>query len=185
MNNATTPDGKRLKIMGIVLIALGVIALFAPALAAGTVVIVVGLTLLVAGIAQIVQGLRADSWRDKALPLILGIVTGIAGIGVLGHPLLGLGFLTLLLVIFFVTEGVWKIIASFQYRPASGWVWMLAGGAFSLLLGLLIWNQWPVSGVVAVGVLVGIDLVSTGVSLVLLAATLKELAARGGRGASV
>jgi len=48
-------------------------------------------------------------------------------------------------------------------------VWVLGSGVLSLLRGLLIWNQWPVSGMWAVGVLVGVDLLSTGISMVVLA----------------
>ncbi len=68
----------------------------------------------------------------------------------------------------FILEGIWKIVSSLSYRSASGWVWVLGSGVLSLLLGLLIWNQWPVSGMWAVGVLVGVDLLSTGISMVVL-----------------
>ncbi len=175
MNTNAAPSGKRLKIIGYISIVLGIIALAAPAVAAGTVVIIVGLTLLVAGISQVVQGLGGDSWRDKVMPIILGGITGLAGIMVLAHPILGLGTLTLLLVIYFVVEGLWKIIASFKFRPSPGWVWLLLGGVLSLVLGSLIWNQWPLSGVWAIGILVGIDLLTTGISLVVLGAAVKEL----------
>jgi uncharacterized membrane protein HdeD (DUF308 family) len=111
--------------------------------------------------------------------LILGIITALTGIAIIGHPLFGLAFLTLLLVGYFVAEGVWKIFVSFRYKPAAGWKWLLASGALSLILGLLIWNQWPVSGLWAVGVLVGINLLGTGVALVTLASTLRKLVDRG------
>jgi len=102
----------------------------------------------------------------------LGIVTALAGIAVIGHPLFGLAFLTLLLVGYFVAEGVWKIVVSFRYKPARGWKGLLASGVLSLLLGLLIWSQWPVSGMWAVGVLVGVNLLGTGLALVTLASAL-------------
>ncbi|NIO42670.1 MAG: HdeD family acid-resistance protein, partial [Burkholderiales bacterium] len=82
---------------------------------------------------------------------------------VIGHPLLGLTFLTLLLVVYFLIEGIWKVIASFRYRPATGWLWLLISGVISLVLGWLIWMQWPISGMWAVGVLVGVNLLSTGI----------------------
>jgi uncharacterized membrane protein HdeD (DUF308 family) len=84
-------------------------------------------------------------------------------------------FIALLLAIFFVVEGVWKIIASFSYRPAPGWLFMLASGVIALVLGLLIWKQWPVSGLWAVGILVGVDLLMTGVSMVALATTVRRI----------
>jgi uncharacterized membrane protein HdeD (DUF308 family) len=164
----------RLNWLGIVLIALGVAAVLTPAVAGSAVVIVIGFILLIAGIVTVVRGLKADAGVEKAMGLILGIITALAGITVIGHPLFGLAFLTLLLVGYFVVEGVWKIVVSFRYKPASGWKWLLASGVLSLLLGLLIWSQWPVSGMWAVGVLVGVNLFGTGLALVTLASTLNK-----------
>ena len=108
------------------------------------------------------------------MPLILGVITRLCGILLIGHPLLGLSFLTLLLVLFFVVEGAWKMVSAFSYRSVSGWVWMLVSGMLSLILSLLIWNQWPVSGMWAVGLLVGVDLLSTGASMIVLALALRK-----------
>ena len=176
MNTLSQPGGKRLKWLGIAMLFFGGIAVMAPAVAGTWVVYIIGAVLLVAGITQLVSGFQAEGWGAKVIPLILGVITTLAGLGVLGNPILGLGTLTLLLVIFFVAEGIWKIIASLGYRPAEGWLWLLASGVISLLLGLLIWNQWPVSGLWAVGIMVGVNLISTGVSLIVLASAIKELA---------
>jgi uncharacterized membrane protein HdeD (DUF308 family) len=111
--------------------------------------------------------------------LVLGTVSALAGIAVIGHPLFGLAFLALLLMGYFVVEGVSKIVVSFRYRPAAGWTWLLASGVQSLLFGLLIWSQWPVSGMWAVGVLVGLNLLGTGLALVTLASTLNKSLGRG------
>jgi uncharacterized membrane protein HdeD (DUF308 family) len=165
------PQTNHLMLTGILLIIFGVIAIATPAVAGTAVVFVIGAVLLIAGIVQFVQGLREESWLSKLVPLVLGLVTALCGVGVLGHPLLGLGFLTLLLAAFFVVEGIWKIIASFSYRPAPGWLFMLASGAIGLVLGVLIWNQWPLSGLLAVGILVGVDLLMTGMSMVALSTT--------------
>ena len=89
----------------------------------------------------------------------------------IGHPLLGLSFLTLLLTAYFVTEGIWKIIASFSYRSAKGWLCVMASGLVTLALGVVIWQQWPLSGLWAVGTLVGINLVVTGAAMIALAFT--------------
>ncbi len=167
--------GKSLKWLGVALVILGIISIIAPVIAGKSVVILVGLTLLAAGIAQLVSGFRAEAWSEKVMPVLLGIVTTIAGLGVIGHPLLGLGFLTILLICFFIVEGVCKIIVSFNYRPAEGWFWLLLSGVLSLVLAWLIWSQWPMSGVWAVGVLVGVNLISTGMSLIVLVSSVRQL----------
>jgi uncharacterized membrane protein HdeD (DUF308 family) len=169
----------RLNWLGIVLIALGVAAVLTPAVAGSAVVIVIGFILLIAGIVTVARGLKAEAGVEKAMGLILGVITALAGIAVIGHPLFGLAFLTLLLVGYFVVEGVWKIVVSFRYKLATGWNWLLASGVLSLLLGLLIWSQWPVSGMWAVGVLVGVNLFGTGLALVTLASTLSASLDRG------
>ena len=174
MGNETPSAIKHLHWLGIILIALGVLAVLTPAVAGSAVATVIGFILLVAGIVAIVRGLKAEASTEKTTGLILGIVTALAGIAVIGHPLFGLAFLTLLLVGYFVAEGVWKIVVSFRYRPNAGWRGLLASGALSLLLGLVIWSQWPVSGMWAVGVLVGVNLLGTGVALVMLASTLNK-----------
>ena len=176
MGNERRSAIEHLYLLGIVLIALGVAAVLTPVVAGSALVIVIGFILLLAGIVPIVRELKAEASMEKAIGLILGIITALTGIAVIGHPLFGLAFLTLLLVGYFVAEGVWKIVVSFRYKPATGWKWLLASGALSLILGLLIWRQWPVSGLWAVGVLVGVNLLGTGLALVTLASTLKSLA---------
>jgi uncharacterized membrane protein HdeD (DUF308 family) len=160
--------------LGIALIALGLAAVVAPVVAGSALVIVIGFILLIAGTVPIVRELKAEASKERTIGLILGIITALAGIAVIGHPLFGLKFLTVLLVGYFVVEGVWKIVVSFRYKPATGWKWLLASGVLSLVLGLLIWNQWPVSGMWAVGVLVGVNLLGTGLALVTLASTLNK-----------
>jgi len=152
--------------LGILLIVLGVLAVLSPAVAGGAVVSVVGVILIIAGLVQIARALYA-SGSEKVLTLILGAIAVLAGIAVVLHPLLGLAFLTLLLAVYFAAEGVWKLVAAFRYRPPAGW--LMASGLLSLVLAWLIWSQWPLSGLWAVGVLVGLNLVATGAAVVTLA----------------
>jgi uncharacterized membrane protein HdeD (DUF308 family) len=179
MGNERPSAIEHLHWLGIVLIALGVAAVLAPVVAGSALVIVIGFILLIAGIVPIVRELKADASKERAVGLILGIITALTGIAVIGHPLFGLAFLTMLLVGYFVVEGISKIVVSFRYRSATGWKWLMTSGVLSLILGLLIWNQWPVSGMRAVGVLVGVNLLGTGLALVTLASTLNKSLGRG------
>lgn len=171
----TSSTTTSLMVVGILLIIFGIVAIATPAIAGTAVVLVIGSVMLIAGIAQTISAFRVESGSSRWVPLVLGIITAAAGLVVLGHPLLGLSFLTLLLTVYFIVEGVWKIFASLSYRPASGWIALLISGILTLLLGGLIWAQWPVSGLWAVGVLVGVNLLFTGLSLVLLATTIKQM----------
>jgi uncharacterized membrane protein HdeD (DUF308 family) len=160
---------------GVVLIVLGGLAIACPAVAGTAVSTVIGALLALAGIALLIHGWRSDGWRNRLIALILGAVTTLGGIAVITNPLLGLGALALILALYFLAEGTWKIVVSFSYRPASGWLAMLLSGVLALILGWLIWRQWPLSGLWAVGVLVGVNLLTTGAALVALAITIRQL----------
>lgn len=163
----------RLMWLGIALMVLGVIAILSPYVAGWAVVTVVGLILLVAGIGLLLHGYWAEGEFATVVTSILGLITILCAIFVLVNPQSDLHFLTLLLLIFFVADGIWKIITSFRYMSSPGWLWLLGSGALALLLGLFIWRQWPVSGLWGAGMLIGVNLLSTGVALIALARSLK------------
>ena len=174
MSDNKLPGANRFLLMGIVLAVTGGLSIAAPAIAGTMVVYFIGGLLLLAGALQVINALSSQGWSERIVPLIMGVITLLAGGAVLAHPLLGLFFLALMLAILFVVAGVWKIVASFSFRPATGWLAMLTSGALGLVLGLMIWMQWPLSGLWSVGVLVGIDLLSTGLSLVFLSMTIRS-----------
>jgi membrane protein HdeD len=175
MGAKTLPSANHLLVVGIVLLVFGCIAIAAPAVAGTSVVIVIGAVLVVSGIAQVIHGIREGSFASKLLSLVLGAITFLAGLAVLAHPLLGMTVLTLILAIYFVVEGIWKIFTSFSFRPAPGWLGILGSGVIAVLLGFLIWKQWPLSGLWAIGTLIGVDLIVTGLALLLLASTLRRI----------
>jgi uncharacterized membrane protein HdeD (DUF308 family) len=161
--------------LGWALIAFGAVAIVAPFLAGKAAVILVGSILLIAGLAQVFDALRSgQSSNSRLLTLVLGAVTTVAAVFMLAHPLLGLRFLTYLLVAYLIGEGLWKIAVSLRSRDRAGYVWLLASGILSLLVGILIWRQWPLTGTTAVGILIGVNLVTTGIALLALAHSMRE-----------
>ena len=169
------PKINRLTWLGWAVMVLGLLAIVSPLTAGKATVILVGLILLIAGLAQLLAAFRADqSGSSRLLTAMLGAITAVAAVFVLAHPLLGLRFLTFLLVAYLVCEGFWKIIVSLRSMHAAGYLWLLASGILSLLLGLLIWQQWPLAGTSAVGILVGVNLVGTGIALLAFAGSMKN-----------
>ena len=136
---------------------------------------IVALVLLVTGVLRLVQAIRSQRKIDTIMSSILGVV--IVGLGVLVwfNPELGSRFLTILLTIFFLVHGLWKISSAFQYRNYSAWGWMLLSGILSLALAWSMWRQWPLSGEWAIGILVGLDLLVTGFATILLALAIKKV----------
>lgn len=168
----------RLRLFGIVLLVLGVLAMLAPLVAGTAVALLVGVVVLAAGIARLGFAFRAGSLGRGLLAGLLGALTLACGVLMIAHPLLGLAFLTLLLAAYFVVSGVFEVVYAFRLRPLEGWVWMLVGGVVSVLLGAMIQAQWPVSGVWAVGLLVGIHLVFAGIELMTLSGAARAVGER-------
>jgi uncharacterized membrane protein HdeD (DUF308 family) len=174
MSRTALPQGNWLLITGIGLVVLGVAAVSAPAIAGEAVVYLIGGVLTLTGLLQVWAGLREESGLRKISTATQGALVGIAGIAVLAHPFYGLAALSLVLAIYFLSVGLWRIVTSFAYRPATGWLALLLSGVIALVLAWMIWSQWPVSGMWAVGILVGVDLISTGLALIVLAITLRQ-----------
>jgi len=97
----------------------------------------------------------------------MGVLTIILGAYMLSNVGEALASLTLFIAIYFVVEGITEVIAAFQLKPASGWGWALFSGVITVLLGAMIWNQFPLSGAWAIGTLVGIKLLFSGWSLLI------------------
>ena len=110
--------------------------------------------------------------------VILGIIYVVGGFYFLMHPLLGLGTLTLFLAGIIVAEAVLEFIAYFQTRGEGGSGWLLVNGLITLLLGGLIWMHWPSSSVWAIGTLLGVNLLMTGISRLMLGMAVRKLASR-------
>jgi uncharacterized membrane protein HdeD (DUF308 family) len=160
--------------IGFIMIVCGFLAVGAPLAAGLAITIAVGVLLIVAGVSQCVLAFRAGAFGSGLLLFLIGILTTVAGAYLSSQPLAGLAEITFILMIFFVITGVFELFGSLQVRPAQGWVWMALNGAVTLLLGIMIWQQFPLSGAWAVGVLFGIRLLLTGWALVAIGGALRR-----------
>jgi uncharacterized membrane protein HdeD (DUF308 family) len=156
---------------GIVLVVLGTLAVLLAPLATVAVTIVLGWVLLASGL----MGLLTTFWMRQApgfwwalLSALLGIAVGVM---LLAEPLRGAFSLTIVLVAFFIIEGVASIMYAFDHRrELSGrWGWMLVSGVVDLVLGAMIYGGLPSTAAWAVGLLVGINMVFGGWALILMA----------------
>ena len=162
--------------VGVLLVILGILALAAPLAAGLSIAIAIGLLLIAGGIGQLVFSFHAGSFGAGLLLFLLGGLRVVVGVLMVAQPLLGLISLTLLLAAYFTIEGIFEIVWSFQLKPTTGWGWALFSGIASLLLGLMIWGEFPLSGVWAVGVLVGLKLLFSGTTLMSLGSGVRSVA---------
>ncbi len=155
-------------VWGFATVILGVLAIMAPMVSGIAVSLMVAILLIAAGIARTTFALKAESFGKGVLVFLFGGVTILFGLVMLARPLLGLASITLVLVSYFLVDGVMEIVASFQLKPQKGWGWMLVGGIATLALAFMIGSEWPFSGAWAIGVLVGVRLLFAGWSMIAL-----------------
>ena len=167
LTEAAKADGKNMTIFGVIAIILGIFAMMAPGLTGISVAILVGVIVLVGGIVRIIWAFQAGSLGKGLLMFAIGGLTLLCGIALVANPLFASGVLTIILAIYFIVDGIFEIAAAMRLRPGSGWGWMLFGGIVSLWLGILIWRQFPLSGVWAIGILLGIKLFLVGLIMVM------------------
>jgi uncharacterized membrane protein HdeD (DUF308 family) len=165
---------------GIVLVVLGVLAILLPPLATLTFTLVIGWLLLISGIVGLATTFMARHAPGFWWSLVSALLAIAAGVVLLRWPVSGALSLTLLLIVFFIIEGVASIMFALEHKnDLSGrWGWMLASGIIDLVLAALIWAGLPSTAEWALGLLVGINLLFGGSALIAMA-----LHARGEAGA--
>ena len=173
---AVKKDATTLIILGVLTVILGVLAMMSPMLAGMAVSMMVGFLLILAGITRTIFAFKAQSWGKGILAFVLGLLTLLIGLAMVFRPVLGLTSLTLVLAAYFFIDGIFEIFEAFDLKPLKGWGWMLFGGIVSVLLGFMIWGQWPVSGAWAIGILVGIKLIFAGWAMVGIGAAGRSIA---------
>lgn len=152
---------------GIIAIVLGVAAILIPNIS--TLVAETWLALILISVGASNTFYAAKNRPDGfGWQVFLGLLYIGTGVLLFAYPLNGILTLTLLLGSFFLTEGVFESVLAFKLRPQKNWGWVLGNGVITLILGLLVWLEWPQDAPWAIGTLVGISVLSTGVSRVML-----------------
>ena len=167
--------------LGILLIGVGVAAIVFPLLSTIATKIALGWLFLVAGAVIVVHAFSIKQWRGFILGLLVGALYVVAGGWLAFYPLTGIITLTILLAALFLAEGVLEVIMAVRVRPHEGWGWLMLSGLVAIAVGVMIAAELPTSAAWAVGLLTGINLLSSGVSFVVLALAGR----RAGHGAAV
>jgi uncharacterized membrane protein HdeD (DUF308 family) len=159
--------------LGIALIVIGMVAIAFPFVATIAAKTVIGWLFLIGGVIQVVHAFSTQKWSAFLFELIVGVLYVLAGGWMAFFPFAGIITLTIFLAVFFVIEGVIEIAMGFRVRPAAGWVWLLVSGIIAIAAGLLILAGLPSTAVWAIGLLVGINLIFSGISYLTLATAAK------------
>ncbi len=148
--------------IGIVLLIVGVLALAAPLVTGLSITLLIGILMTIGGVAQCILAFKVGAFGRGVLVFLMGVLMVVVGVYMVNQPAAALASMTLFLAAYFIVTGIVELFAAFGVRPAEGWGWMLVNAVVTLLLGLMIWRQFPLSGVWALGTLFGIKLLFSG-----------------------
>jgi uncharacterized membrane protein HdeD (DUF308 family) len=166
-------------LIGAVTLLGGIFALLNPFAATLAATTLAAWIFLFTGVLQIVGVFQTAGWGARLWGLILALAFLWLGITILGNPLKGVISLTIMAGLMFVATGIAKIIFAFRIRGSGYFVWALLSGVVSLILGAMVFTNFPQSAAVVLGVLLAVELISTGITLISFALLLRTNPLRG------
>src|SRR5579864_140140 len=164
-------------VWGVVLIIFGMLAIGSPMIAALAVNVVIAWLIVLAGIVHLILAFQAHGAGSMIWKLLVGVAYIALGVYLIMRPQIGVASLTLVLACLFLIEGILDIILYFRLSSLRGSGWMLVDGIVTVLLGGMIYFQWPASSAWALGTIVGVSMIISGVSRVMVSMTVRKLAA--------
>ena len=159
--------------LGVAMVVLGVLTLcFAPAIGILSAALL-GLAVLAGGCFALIAVFRSESVAEALMMIVLAAMLLFTGVALLVDPVRALVAITTLVGTYLLLSGVARIVIALFDRRGR-WGWAVLHGVASLLLGVLFWAEWPLSGLLAVGLVVGIELIIVGVSWIVGARATQE-----------
>jgi uncharacterized membrane protein HdeD (DUF308 family) len=162
-----------LLLMGILLLVVGSYAIIQSCFATVLTVTALGWVLILAGGLQIFSAFSARHWGGFLLEVLAGILYVIVGIILIEKTVLAAEALTLVIAVSLMVSGVFRMLIPLLHQ-FSNWIWVLLSGLASLILGVMIWRQFPESGDWVIGMFVGIEMIFSGWAWIMLALTLRS-----------
>lgn len=162
---------------GVLSVIAGILCMAHPVMGGLSVTLVIGFMMIVGGIARVFGIFSADSFGQGVLALFGGVLTLLAGLVTVAMPGLGLVTLTIILAFWLLADGIAGIVLALRHKPGHGWGWILVGSILCAVLGCMLLAHWPWSGLVAVGTLVGIQMVVSGAVMISIGSAVRRLTA--------
>jgi uncharacterized membrane protein HdeD (DUF308 family) len=170
-----------LLVFGVLLIIVGLVAISSAFIATLATVTIVGILLLVGGFVEIIDAFLGRRWRGFWMHMLGGLLYLALGFLLIQRPMAVAAVFTLMIAVAFFIGGIFRIIYAISER-FCGWKWVLLNGLVTLVLGILIWREWPESSMWVIGLFVGIDMLFDGWSLVMTALAVKSVASAPAQG---
>ncbi len=157
-----------LVVMGVLAILCAFAAMSAPLLTGVLVTTMIGISLIITGVSEMLGGARSLRGNGRWIGIVSGLLALVAGALVVSRPLLGAKVVTLLLVGYLLLDGITRLSLAIETKPAPGWGITLFSGLLSLMLSVMIWRGWPLSGLWAIGIMVGVRMLFAGITMFVL-----------------
>ena len=161
-------------VMGVLTAVIGAVMIIYPMAAATVTTIFVGWSLFFVGVAQLIFAFQSAGAGHFLLKLLTSLIYGITGLALVFFPISGVAALTIVVGSVFIVQAALLIATAFQLRPIAGWGWFLADGIADAAIAILILAGWPSSSYWAIGTLVGVSVLMTGISRVIIASKIKS-----------
>jgi uncharacterized membrane protein HdeD (DUF308 family) len=158
--------------LGIAMVVFGTIAIGSAVVATVAATVLFGFLLLAGGISTIISAFYAGRWSGMLVHLLIGVLYTVVGLMIINRPAASAIELTLIIAFFLIFGGIFRVVYALAER-FTGWGWVLLNGGVSLLLGLLVYKQWPASGLWIIGLFVGIELIFNGWAWIMLSIGLR------------
>lgn len=159
--------------LGVAMLLIGLVALVFPMFSTLVAALFVGWVFLVSGGFMFFGAFSIHGTGPFFGALILGLLSIVAGVFLIFNPLAGAVALTLVVGVIFIFQGAFEIFFALETRPHQGWVGMLISGIASIVLAVLIAAGWPAISLVVLGILLGVNLVTTGIGYILISRSLR------------
>ncbi len=163
----------------VLFIILGIFAIIEPGVAGLGVTLLVGWILAIGAIFHFIAAFKGGGAKQVIFQVLIGVLYAIGGFYFLTHTIMGTATLTLLLAGIILAEGVIEIISYFRMKSEGASGWLLLNGVITLALGALIWFHWPSSTVWAIGTLVGVNLLMTGITRLMFGLAIRKMVTTG------
>ncbi len=163
--------------LSVLMIIAGFLAIASPLLAGIAVTRLVGWLLLFSGGLHFVYAFRGGGVTAVLWEILLAVVYVIAGIYILANTFIGLATLTFVVAFYLFAESYLELAASYMMRHERGSGWLLFDGIVTLLLAVMIMSTWPASKAWAIGILVGVSMLFSGISRLMISSAVRRVTA--------
>jgi len=155
--------------VGILFVLLGFIGLGASFALTIASVVMFGIMLLIGGGYQLADAFRYSGWKSRLNHILIALLYVITGVIVVNDPMGTSSIFTMMIAGTFVAIGFVRVFMAFQMRQTQGWIWLLIGGIVAISLGVMIMAEWPLSGLWVIGMLIAIEMLVAGWSMIMMA----------------